>query len=317
MIKIILIVVLLILVALLVAGYYVFYSVFDQTNFRKNSQIERDRPDDSLNKLMYPTQLELFNYSKAYKDVIKNLPFEDLAIKSFDNLNLHGYLLKQSEEEVVLCYHGYRSRPKDFADKIEMYLKRNASILLVDDRGHGKSEGKYLGFSELDPLDVEKWVDKLNEIFKNPRIYLHGISMGGATVIHCANKDLKNVKGIIDDCGFDSAYHITQALMKDVYHVPFFPIGYFAFFFSKLIAHIDLMKTDGVACVKNSKYPIVFIHGKEDRFVPCWMSEVLYDNCVSAKRILIVEGAGHAASYMMAKDKYSELVNDLMDNKIK
>jgi len=69
--------------------------------------------------------------------------------------------------------------------------------------------------------------------------------------------------------------------------------------------------------VADTDIPIVFIHGREDHFVPCVMTEKMYEACVSPKRLLLVEGAGHAASFLLAQEEYTSLVNDLLDGKIR
>ena len=188
---------------------------------------------------------------------------------------------------------------------------------MLNDRAHGKSEGKYLGFSEHDKRDVAKWVDLINKLYDDPKIYLHGVSMGGATVIHCANSKLKNVCGIIDDCGFDSIINISKYLINDVYHMPYFPFGYLAWFWSMIITGISFNTSMGEDCVAKADVPILFIHGKEDHFVPCFMSEKMYEACASPKELHLIEGCGHAAAYMMATEEYTAAVNRLLDGEFK
>ena len=141
--------------------------------------------------------------------------------------------------------------------------------------------------------------------------------MGGATVIHCADSKLKNVCGIIDDCGFDSIINISKYLINDVYHMPYFPFGYLAWFWSMIITGISFNTSMGEDCVAKAEVPILFIHGKEDHFVPCFMSEKMYEACRSPKELHLIEGCGHAAAYMMATEEYTAAVNRLMDGEFK
>ena len=78
---------------------------------------------------------------------------------------------------------------------------------MTDARAHGKSEGEYIGFGVLDRFDAKKWIDYAIERFgENVNIFLHGESMGGATVLMAGGLNLpKNVKGIISDCPITSA----------------------------------------------------------------------------------------------------------------
>ena len=310
------IILVILIAALLYVGYMIFASVFIYSD--KGKAYEPD-PEfiDSDKDMMRPTAKRYYDFRRPRMEAFKKLPFEELTVTSFDGLKLYGYLLRGNPKEVVICVHGYKSSmEEDFSDRIEIYQKRGSTILLVNDRGHGKSEGKYLGFSEHDKRDVAKWVDKMNEMFDEPEIYLHGVSMGGATVIHCADMKLKNVKGIVDDCGFISILKISQYLISDLFHMPYFPCGYIAWMWALLLAKTSFNASDGEKCVQNTDIPIVFIHGLEDHYVPCEMSKKMYEKCVSLKELHLIEGCGHAAAYMMATEEYTEAVNRLLDHKI-
>lgn len=300
----------------MVIGYFVFNSVFEYKN--KVSEEPDPATLDSQKDLMRPTSKRLHEYQKPLIEQFNKLELEELTIVSFDGLNLYGYLLKGNPKEIVICVHGYKSAMEyDYCDKIKIYQDRGSTVLLLNDRAHGKSEGDYLGFSEHDRRDVAKWVDLINDMYDNPKIYLHGVSMGGATVIHCANMRLKNVCGIIDDCGFDSIVGISKYLMKDIYHMPYFPFGDFAWFWSVIITGISFNTSMGEDIVKDTDVPILFIHGKEDHYVPCFMSERMYEACVSPKELHVIENCGHAAAYMVATEEYTAAVNRLMNGEFK
>ena len=304
----------------IVIGYFIFNSVFKYGN---TAELENEPdPDyiDSEKDLMRPTSAKLKAYQKPLMEEFEKLPLEEHTIISFDGLKLYGYLLKGDKKpnEYVICVHGYKSSMKyDYCDKIKIYQDRGCNVLLLNDRAHGKSEGDYLGFSEHDKRDVARWIDYLNDNFDNPKIYLHGVSMGGATVIHCADMNLKNVCGIIDDCGFDSIVNISKYLMKDIYHLPYNPFGNLAWMWSVIITGISFNTTMGEDCVKNSSVPILFIHGKQDHYVPCYMSEMMYEACSQPKELHVIDNCGHAAAYMVAPEEYAAAVNRLMDGEFK
>ena len=302
------------------AGFFIFNSVFlynDQMKGDKESALDPSSIDSDTD-LMRPTAARYYEFRGPYIDEFDKLDLKELSIISFDGLKLYGYLLEGNPKEIVICVHGYKSSmQEDFADRLTIYKERGSTVLLLNDRAHGKSEGKYLGFSEHDKRDVARWVDLVNEMYDDPKIYLHGVSMGGATVIHCADSGLKNVCGIIDDCGFDSIENISKYLISDMYHLPYFPFGYMAWLWSIIITGISFNMTVGEKCVANTDIPILFIHGKEDHFVPCFMSEKMYEACVSPKELHLIDGCGHAAAYMMATEEYTKAVNRLLDGEFK
>ncbi len=315
MLIVFLIIIIIVVLALFGAGYFIFASVF--INNKKQEPVDPAFIDSDKD-MMRPTAARLYAYIDSLKEKMKQLPFKRLETMSFDGHRLVGFLLEGNPEEVVICVHGFKSDMySDYADKIKIYQDRGSTVLLMNDRAHGESEGKYLGFSELDRMDVARWVDKINQMYERPRIYLHGVSMGGATVIHCANMHLENVCGIIDDCGFDSILGITHFLMNSVFHVPYFPLGYLAWFWSQVLNHVNFNTSIGERCAYESDVPIVFIHGKEDHYVPCWMSIDMYEACRAPKELHLIEDCGHAAAYMVATDEYTAMVNRLLNGEVK
>ncbi len=307
----ILAIILLVAVIIVYFGYYVFRVVMDPNLKLPFANENIDNP----NNVMYPTTRKHEEYRLKHLEGFRNLPFKTLTIKSFDGLNLFANLLEgENTNETVILVHGYKSSAaNDFGGISKLYLKRKCNILALENRAHQRSEGRYVGFGELDQYDIINWVKKTNSLYPDTGIFLHGVSMGGASVIHTCNKEMENVRGIIEDCGFTSCKAITKALIKRAFKVPYFPVGYIASFFSLLLAKVDFDKSDGIKEVSKSKYPILFISGDQDNFVPVTMTMDMYAACVSEKQLLIVKDAGHAAANVVAEEKYFKQIEIFMD----
>ena len=131
---------------------------------------------------------------------LKNMPYINIYINSFDGLRLYGALLENQgfENKIVICVHGFTgSGKKDFACLARTYYENGYNVLLIDNRAHGNSEGKYVGFGVLDRIDVRNWVKYvINRFGSGVQIFLHGISMGGAAVLMSSSIVPKNVRGI-------------------------------------------------------------------------------------------------------------------------
>lgn len=142
---------------------------------------------------------------------------------------------------------------------------------------------------------------------------MHGISLGGATVCLMSEMTLKNVKCVVSDCAYTSiraefahSSKLTlgftpKATLERVYKLCAKEFGNIVDDFTPLKA------------VQHAKYPILFIHGKEDRFIPFGMAHELYDACSSDKRLFLVDGAGHGASYANAPKEYESAVMDFVN----
>ena len=252
---------------------------------------------------------------------VRSLPYEDVYITSFDGLRLHAKVFRaENERAAVLLFHGYRSDYGyfDFGAVIRKYLEKGISLLLVDQRSHGKSEGKYIGFGSHESRDAMQWLKFMTDTFGSDiQIILHGVSMGCATVMMMSgNPDLpKNVKFTVADCGYTSPWAEFDYQLKNA-HVPTSPLLDGANFFNKHIAKYDFKKVDAVESVSHAQVPMLFIHGTKDDFVPTYMVHELYDACSTDKDLLLVEGAGHAESYPTDSAAYEAKVKSFIDKYI-
>lgn len=241
---------------------------------------------------------------------LEGMPYINVYIKSFDGLRLYGALLENYSDKIVICVHGFTgSGKKDFTSLAQAYYKNGYNVLLVDNRAHGQSEGKYVGFGVLDRFDLRNWVKYvINRFGSNVQIFLHGISMGAATVLMASSIMPKNVRGIIADCGFTSVYEIFEYVLKRDYHLPKFPIIYLTNIMSKIRAGYGYKDVNTTAEIARSDIPILFIHGENDEFVPLWMTMKNYSHCKAYKELFIVRESEHAESHYIDKKGYERRI---------
>ncbi|MGN0157579.1 MAG: alpha/beta hydrolase [Brotaphodocola sp.] len=249
---------------------------------------------------------------RAWRERSEQLPKEDVYTVSDDGLKLHGtWFPYEGSNRVVICFHGYTSSGmNDYAAIAEYYRSQGFHLLLVDERAHGGSEGKYIGFGCLDRYDVRCWVnDVIRRMGEDCQIMLHGVSMGGAAVLMASGLKLpEQVKGIISDCAFTSAWDIFASVLKGTYHLPAFPLLNLMDIVAKKEAGYGLKECDAREEVKKAAIPIAFIHGDADTFVPFSMVSDLYEACASEKELMVVKGAGHLEACYMDPEGYADLI---------
>jgi fermentation-respiration switch protein FrsA (DUF1100 family) len=157
----------------------------------------------------------------------------------------------------------------------------------------------------LDRLDVVDWVNYLVKLYPECQIALHGISMGGATVMMTVGEELPvNVKCAIEDCGFTSVWDEFKYELKKTYHIGAFPTLYASSNLHSVFKGHSLKQASSVEQLKKSKTPILFIHGEQDDYVPFYMLQQNFDACSSEKEMLVVPDATHADSYKVNPELY-------------
>lgn len=249
-------------------------------------------------------------------------PHEDVYQTAFDGLKLHAAYFppineNSTKKRVVICFHGYTSQGlKDFIGLTDYYFKNGYAMLHPDARAHGDSEGKYIGFGCLDRKDALGWVNwVIEKCGEDVEIILHGISMGGATVLMASGLELPpQVKGIVSDCAFTSPKEVFTHVLKTMYHIPSFPIMQGAELMNKKLAGYGMDECNAKREVAKAKVPILFVHGSKDTFVPVKMCHEIYDCCASPKKKLIIEGAAHAESYFKNMTAYEKALDEFTVN---
>ena len=239
---------------------------------------------------------------------------EDVFINSFDNLKLHGYILKtENSDKWAITVHGYTNKAESMSAMAYKYHSLGYNILMPDLRGHGKSEGSYVGMGWHDRLDILKWIDLIIKENKDSKILLHGISMGAGTVMMVSGEELpENVKVIIEDCGYTSAKEQLAYNLKTMFKLPSFPILNFCSLITKIKDNYFISEASAIKQLQKAKVPILFIHGDKDKFVPFYMLDKLYNACSSKKDKLIIKDVGHAKSESLKSDLYWNKVEDFI-----
>lgn len=235
----------------------------------------------------------------------------DVWTKSHDGLKLHAHWIPADDPKgTVLLAHGYRStKLLDFSMIYELYHNLGMNLLLLDQRSHGHSEGKYITFGVLESRDAQAWIKFHNQHFGAHPLLLSGLSMGASTVLYLADRELpENVKGIVADCGFTSPKEIIGKVFKDTVHIGAGPFLWAADLFARVLAGFSFYERDTRKSLRNSRLPILLVHGIGDDFVPCEMTEQAYKACTSEKEIFLVENAGHGTSYLYDTPGYRKRV---------
>lgn len=246
-----------------------------------------------------------------------NKEYEDASLQSYDSLKLHAYSIKNDHptDKWAIVFHGYSSEGAQMTKYAKHFYDMGYHVLIPDARGHGKSEGDYIGMGWHDRFDVVSWVNHIISLNKSAEIVLYGVSMGGATVMMASGEDLPtNVKAIIEDCGYSSVWDEFSYQLKAIFHLPAFPIMHFSSVVTKLKAGYTLGEASAVEQVAKSKTPMLFIHGDNDTFVPSTMLNEVYEAANVPKQKLIVEGAGHGGAESIASELYWTTIQQFLES---
>lgn len=269
---------------------------------------------------------ELHDIEKSYTRYVENNLFdealynsaskEDITLKSFDGLNLTSTLIMNENptNKFIVLVHGVSICYVGSLKYFDIFYRNGFNVLIVNQRRHGKSEGKYSTYGFYEKYDVNMWTEYLKSRFGNDIILgLHGESMGAGTVMETIPLN-DSIKFVIEDCGYSNfheliGFQITHAYKNRLVRKILRPSLIFANFFMKTKAKFSMKKIVPIDIVASTSLPMMFIHGKEDYFVPWYMAVDLYKAKTKGyKELYLVEGAKHAEALEVNKILYEKKI---------
>jgi pimeloyl-ACP methyl ester carboxylesterase len=242
---------------------------------------------------------------------------ETHRITSFDGWKLTAvFITHPNPRGGALVFPGWTDRKEYYYAEIKMLYDNGFSVLCPDQRAMGESEGKYCTFGARERKDAMQWLGVLESLAPKPSI-VFGRSMGAAVAMLLSCDAGQRIAACIEDCGFSSMEeemrHFTRETNKNI------PPALEDFFFVLARPMIrlfggSLAKTNCVKELADCKVPMLFIHGKEDSFVPYPMMDKLYQAHGGKKRALSIAGAGHGRAIAEGTQEYLDTVNEFLND---
>ena len=261
------------------ASYYVFRGIFDQNHTLLKVNLE----DISAGR-------------QRYAEWFAETGHEELFTEAYDGLKLHAILLRHYPEDHrwFVPVHGYLSSSLDMLGFIYEAHRRGYNVMAPDLRACGLSEGKYTGMGWPEHYDLVTWISKIIQIDPQAEIMLLGASLGGTVVMNTSGDYLPaNVKCAVDDSGFSDLrevllYHIEKLTgLNGEYIMPGLDL------LVRQNLHYAMQEVSTKRQLKQSRIPLMIIHGENDTIVPVRMGYDCYYATNAPKELWVVPECGH------------------------
>jgi uncharacterized protein len=243
-------------------------------------------------------------------DADYRLPYEDVWIAIADsngsNEKIHGWwfparnlnesvaLPKEPSQilkspKTILYFHGTGGNISYNLPRIEGFRQLGFSVLAIDYRGYGQSQGGFPNESQLYQDSQAAW-NYLTQVRAIPpdQIIVYGESLGGAIALDLATKS-PNAGGLILQSTFTS--------MADVVSQPTWAKAL-------PISLLLNQRFDSADKMRSLQVPVLLIHGLNDSGIPSSMSQKLFELAPTRKQLFLIPEAEHISIY---KPKYSYL----------
>lgn len=238
--------------------------------------------------LFYPAR---FPRDFAGLPTLEGISGEDLFFDGDMGQKLNGWYFHNPESEYVILFsHGNSGNLTIRHHISRLMLQAGYSVFVYDYQGFGRSTGRPTisgivsdGTAAYDYLVKERGVDP-------GKIILYGESLGVSVAAHLST--IRDCKGLILQSGFASLIRIARRNfpLLGIYPTVLFPQP----------------ALDNVAILRDSKMPLLIIHGELDRVIPVQHAADLYQAHGGMKKLLRLPATAHGDVWSTAEKEYLE-----------
>lgn len=207
---------------------------------------------------------------------------------------LSGWWLPNTNSHQVLLYlHGNGSNISGNLGRASRYHRLGFSVLLLDYRGYGLSQGEFPNEARVYQDSQAAWHYLVHQRHCTPQqIFIYGHSLGGAIAIDLAIHQ-PEAAGVIVESSFTS----IRAMVDNHPWYRIFPLDW--------LLH---QQFDSLSKLPALKIPLLLIHGEQDQTIPVSMSQTLYQAATVPKQILLVPEADHNNVSALGDRRYDQAI---------
>ena len=210
--------------------------------------------------------------------------YTDVSIRTSDDVMLHGWLLPGSSDRVLLFFHGNAGNISHRLESIRQFLQLGLSVLIIDYRGYGQSEGRTTEQGIY--RDAEAAWRYLVEANATPegRIVLFGRSMGASAAAYLAAR--YRPLALVVESSFTSVPDIAGE------YYPWLPVRW-----------LSRLRHSTGDFVRQADCPVLVIHSKDDEIVPFRHGEAIFAAAGGPKAFLEIRGT-HNDAFLRDEQNY-------------
>jgi len=241
----------------------------------------------------------LFHPRPEYGFAVSHQGIHSVKVEVEPNIFIGGRLYPASEQApAILFFHGNGEIAADYDHLFRLYVERDITLLVVDYRGYGASNGTPTVTNLMtDAIALSKATDTIfaQHHLSPARLYVMGRSLGSAPAIEIAVESPKNqIAGLIIESGFANTLVLLNRLGVVIH------------------AHIP-DKYNNVSKMSQMTLPLLVIHGENDVLIPASEGYELYQRAATThKQLALIPGAGHNDLMMLGMFQYFEAIEQFI-----
>jgi len=295
------------LVGMLFAVRPIAKKIYNEMLVRSSDKIwgrENSCPENEEHSRMYDTGIA---WSEEYKDSMTEVETEN------DGLKLYGEFYDFGGDSAVIIVPGRAESLKYSYYFARPYSEAGVSVLVIDTRAHGISEGKFTTCGVRESEDTLKWAKLIREQFGVKKVMIHGICIGGCTAVLAAGKDEEGViNGVAAEGLFPTFFSIFSQRTKNSGH-PAFPVVEIIRSMMKKSTGVDMKKDAApVKVVGKLEIPVLLMYSRKDIAVRAKAANKVIAAAGDKAKVVWFENGGHSHIRINDTEKYDATVAEFI-----
>ena len=228
-----------------------------------------------------------------------------------DGLHLYGEYYDFGSKSCVMILPGRGECLKYSYYFARPYEELGMNVLVIDQRAHGKSDGRYNTIGVKEHRDVIEWIHFLERTYGIEKLWFHGICIGSVSAILASiSGECPIIQGMVLEGAFVSFRETFKRHMQEL-HKPVIPVCDEVMYDLKKYADADTGKYAPIRLVDQITVPVLFLFGKKDVFSIPKKSVQLVNKCASPQKKLVwFEEGGHSHLRINNTEKYDQAIID-------
>ncbi len=260
---------------------------------------------------------------------------EDFDVRAPDGILLHGWIVRPDHPNGnwVLLFHGVADNRIGVVGQSEFLLRAGYSVVMMDARAHGASEGQLATYGWLERNDTKSIIDALRRSELDPcltvqwpgfpcrglaHIFALGESMGAGIALQSAAVDPR-IEGVVAEASFatlrEASYDYAGLRRSPLLGKTLFaPFSWMLLYRGEKLTGLPVAEVSPEKAVATRAFPVLLICDEKDDALPCRHTQRIYAAAIGPKQFWEVPGAFHTAAISFQPAEFQRRVLDFFAN---
>ncbi len=245
---------------------------------------------------------------------------EDFEVRAPDGILLRGWKVRAAKPngDWVLLFHGVSDNRIGVIGHAEFLLRSGYSVVMMDARAHGASDGAMATYGWLERNDTRAIVEALESSEKVGHLYALGESMGASIALQSAAVEPR-IEAVVAESAFSNLREVSYdyaglRLSAWLGKTLFRPASMVAIHYAQEEGGFHFDDVSPERAVAARPFPVFLICDARDRNIPCRHSERIHKSATGWKQFWRVPRAGHTAALGTAPAEFTSRVLNFFES---